>query len=273
MSKLLVILNISLFLLFSCDMASSKYENKCETYYVTASKLNVRSGAGTNYEEIGKLNYGQQVCLIEKFNSKWYLVETSEIKQGFFLKGYVSSRYLSSLKTTTTTSKREKIKQKNKVQSGGKLCSFKNYKLGADKRNFMSNNPDVYLSKYGLPYYTGSNISSKNMKIYEKENVTFFSKHYGNISFGFYNGKLAIIVIEHKDYQFHENFLNILINKYGKYTDYKIKSYYDPLANMTKTTENYYWSKSNCTLCYNYTSVIDLAILIFYDNIVQRKIK
>ena len=66
------------------------------TKYVTATTLNVRSGAGTNYSIIGSLSKGTKVEVISTTNG-W-----SKIKYNGST-GYVSSKYLSSSSTTSST--------------------------------------------------------------------------------------------------------------------------------------------------------------------------
>ena len=62
-----------------------------EQYYVTASKLNVRKGSGTNHDVVYKLNKGDRVEIISQTND-WTEIKTS---QG---QGYVSSKYISTEK-------------------------------------------------------------------------------------------------------------------------------------------------------------------------------
>jgi hypothetical protein len=65
-----------------------------EQYYVTASKLNVRKGSGTNYEVVCKLDKGDKVEIISQTND-WTEIKSS---QG---QGYVSSKYISTEKPET----------------------------------------------------------------------------------------------------------------------------------------------------------------------------
>ena len=62
-----------------------------EQYYVTASKLNVRIGSGTNHDIVFKLDKGDKVEIISQTND-WTEIKTP---QG---KGYVSSKYISTEK-------------------------------------------------------------------------------------------------------------------------------------------------------------------------------
>ncbi|MEH6983683.1 SH3 domain-containing protein, partial [Priestia megaterium] len=63
------------------------------TYKVTASKLNVRSGAGTNYGIIGSVVKDQMLSVVSKSGS-WYKINYSGRT------GYVSSDYVQASGTT-----------------------------------------------------------------------------------------------------------------------------------------------------------------------------
>ncbi|PFN80552.1 enterotoxin [Bacillus sp. AFS076308] len=58
------------------------------TYYVNASSLNVRSGAGTNYALMGKLNRGQAVNVKSDLGNGWYQISYNGRT------GYVSKQYV-----------------------------------------------------------------------------------------------------------------------------------------------------------------------------------
>ncbi|MET3690266.1 L,D-peptidoglycan transpeptidase YkuD (ErfK/YbiS/YcfS/YnhG family) [Priestia megaterium] len=64
------------------------------TYTVTASTLNVRSGAGTNYVSIGSVTKGQKLSVVSKSGS-WYKINYNGRT------GYVSSDYVQTSGTTT----------------------------------------------------------------------------------------------------------------------------------------------------------------------------
>ncbi|MDR4235201.1 SH3 domain-containing protein, partial [Priestia megaterium] len=64
------------------------------TYKVTASKLNVRSGAGTTYGIIGSVVKGQALSVMSKSGS-WYKINYNGRM------GYVSSDYVQASGTTT----------------------------------------------------------------------------------------------------------------------------------------------------------------------------
>nr|WP_308201911.1 SH3 domain-containing protein [Priestia megaterium] len=63
------------------------------TYTVTASTLNVRSGAGTNYASIGSVTKGQKLSVVSKSGS-WYKINYNGRT------GYVSSDYVQTSGTT-----------------------------------------------------------------------------------------------------------------------------------------------------------------------------
>ncbi|WP_198530630.1 SH3 domain-containing protein [Priestia megaterium] len=63
-------------------------------YTVTASTLNVRSGAGTNYASIGSVTKGQKLSVVSKSGS-WYKINYNGRT------GYVSSDYVQASGTTT----------------------------------------------------------------------------------------------------------------------------------------------------------------------------
>ena len=65
------------------------------TYTVTASTLNVRSGAGTNYASIGSVTKGQKLSVVSKSGS-WYKINYNGRT------GYVSSDYVQEASGTAT---------------------------------------------------------------------------------------------------------------------------------------------------------------------------
>ena len=92
------------------------------TKYVTATTLNVRSGAGTNYSIIGSLSKGTKVEVISTTNG-W-----SKIKYNGST-GYVSSQYLSSSASDNSTSTSTSV---SKVISYAKKLLGKPYVWGAE---------------------------------------------------------------------------------------------------------------------------------------------
>ena len=92
------------------------------TQYVTATTLNVRSGAGTSYSVLGSLSKGTKVEVISTTNG-W-----SKINYNGSI-GYVSSQYLSSSSTDSSTSTTSS--SVNKVISLAKSLLGKSYVWGA----------------------------------------------------------------------------------------------------------------------------------------------
>ena len=87
----------------SNDNSTSSVTNKTGT--VTATVLNVRSGAGTSYSVVTKINKGNKVDIIESKNG-WYKIKTSSGKIGWVSGDYLkidNSTSVSSSKTKTVT--------------------------------------------------------------------------------------------------------------------------------------------------------------------------
>ena len=78
----------------STGYVSSKYLSSSSTAssttikYVTATTLNVRSGAGTGYKKIGHLNKGTKVEIVTKLSNGWYKIKFNSSY------GYVSGDYV-----------------------------------------------------------------------------------------------------------------------------------------------------------------------------------
>jgi len=74
------------------QVAKSKDNSLSGTYRVTASALNIRSGAGTTFPSLGEIKKNKTVKCYGYYNTvngtKWYLVVYGEIT------GYCSSKYL-----------------------------------------------------------------------------------------------------------------------------------------------------------------------------------
>ena len=71
------------------DMSATKYAKQ---------KVNVRSGASTDYEQIGSLGANQKVTVTGQADTGWYRIDYNGKV------GYVSDKYLSDQKVTTSTS-------------------------------------------------------------------------------------------------------------------------------------------------------------------------
>jgi SH3-like domain-containing protein len=83
------------------ETTTKKY--KSFTGYVTADVLNVRTGAGTTYKDIGDLRNGKSVTVIGETNG-WYKIKYNNDT------GYVSKQYISKTKPKTNTFKSYKVK-------------------------------------------------------------------------------------------------------------------------------------------------------------------
>ncbi len=79
---------------------------------VTASSLNVRSGAGTNYSRIGSLSKGTEVSVISESNGWAKINYNGKI-------GYVSTDYLATKSSGGSSSTNETIKYKKIVNATG----------------------------------------------------------------------------------------------------------------------------------------------------------
>ena len=71
------------------DMSATKYAKQ---------KVNVRSGASTDYEQIGSLNANQKVTVTGQADTGWYRIDYNGKE------GYVSDKYLSDQKVTASNS-------------------------------------------------------------------------------------------------------------------------------------------------------------------------
>lgn len=69
-----------------------------QTGLVSATSLNVRSGAGTNYSVLGKLKNNTQVSIVAKCGNSWVKIRFG----GEF--GYVNSKYLNNIKDVSISS-------------------------------------------------------------------------------------------------------------------------------------------------------------------------
>ena len=64
---------------------------------VNTAVLNVRSGAGTNYEKVGSLRSGATVDILADLGNGWYQIES----------GYISAEYIKPVSTTVKTVSRQ----------------------------------------------------------------------------------------------------------------------------------------------------------------------
>ena len=137
------------------------------TQYVTATTLNVRSGAGTSYSVLGSLSKGTKVEVISTTNG-W-----SKINYNGSI-GYVSSQYLSSSSTDSSTSTTSS--SVNKVISLAKSLLGKSYVWGAqgpstfDCSGFtyyiFKNAANITLPRVSQDQSTyGTYVSKSNLKV------------------------------------------------------------------------------------------------------------
>lgn len=96
---------------------------------VTASSLNVRSGAGTEYKKVGGLLKGNTVTITSELNvdnTKWYGVELTQ--NGKKIKGYVSGDYVKLVLTAPVKAETIKDKQKFRSKADNKSAYIKDKK-------------------------------------------------------------------------------------------------------------------------------------------------
>ncbi|WP_052356575.1 C40 family peptidase [[Clostridium] dakarense] len=116
---------------------------------VTTSTLNVRSGAGTSYSVIGKVNKGDRVELLASKNG-WYKIKLSNGSTGWASADYITKGSGSGGGTTNPSeNKRESVVNLAKAQIG------KPYVWGAE-------GPDSFDCS-GLMYYIYKNAAGKTL--------------------------------------------------------------------------------------------------------------
>ena len=126
------------------------------TQYVTATTLNVRSGAGTSYSVLGSLSKGTKVEVISTTNG-W-----SKINYNGSI-GYVSSQYLSSSSTDSSTS--ITLSSVNKVISLAKSLLGKSYVWGAQ-------GPSTFDCS-GFTYYVFKNAANITLPRVSQDQSTY----------------------------------------------------------------------------------------------------
>ncbi len=89
--KLTAMLLAALLLIAVCAAASA-----ATTYYVTSRRLNVRSGAGTDYKVLGQVLYGEKVE-VYSISHGWALIQYKDSDDE---RGFVSSRCISKRRPT-----------------------------------------------------------------------------------------------------------------------------------------------------------------------------
>ncbi len=104
-----------------------------QNLYVTASTLNIRSGAGTTYSIAGQAPYGAELTLLATVDASWYQISYNGIT------GYVSSQYV----------RRERVVGNTTSRSGLRTSSQSNEDLINFAKQFL-----------GLPYVYGGSSPS-----------------------------------------------------------------------------------------------------------------
>ena len=126
------------------------------TQYVTATTLNVRSGAGTSYSVLGSLSKGTKVEVISTTNG-WSKISYNGST------GYVSSQYLSSSSTDSSTSTTSS--SVNKVISLAKSLLGKSYVWGAQ-------GPSTFDCS-GFTYYVFKNAANITLPRVSQDQSTY----------------------------------------------------------------------------------------------------
>ncbi len=101
-----ITLTAAMMLTVSAFAPINKVDAANVTGTVTASALNVRSGASTSHSVVGKLNKGEKVEIISS-NNGWHKIQYSQDSTGWVCDDYVST---SSEKTSLSTSKTLNVK-------------------------------------------------------------------------------------------------------------------------------------------------------------------
>lgn len=145
----------------STTPSNNTSQNVSKTVYISASSLNVRSGAGTSYNVIGNLKKGNSASVVASTNG-WY-----KIKYGSGY-GYISSKYTTSSAPTTNTTNVAPTTSANKtvytttslnVRSGASTSYSVVGVLGSGKvASVVGTSGSWYKIKYGSGY---GYISSK----------------------------------------------------------------------------------------------------------------
>ena len=126
------------------------------TKYVIATTLNVRSGAGTSYSVLGSLSKGTKVEVISTTNG-WSKISYNGST------GYVSSQYLSSSSTDSSTS--ITLSSVNKVISLAKSLLGKSYVWGAQ-------GPSTFDCS-GFTYYVFKNAANITLPRVSQDQSTY----------------------------------------------------------------------------------------------------
>jgi len=94
--------------------------------YVTASSLNVRSGAGTGYSVLTQAPYGAELTVLEQAGASWYKISYNGVT------GFVSADYIRSERITGNTTSRSGVRTSS--QDNAALIEFAKKYLGLPYR-------------------------------------------------------------------------------------------------------------------------------------------
>lgn len=94
-----------------------------KTLTITGSNVNIRSGPGTNYKVVGKVDKGQKVSYLGK-SGAWYKINVSKVGAVWVNKAYISS----ASSYSSTTSRGDLTNRSAELSVGDKIISIaKNY--------------------------------------------------------------------------------------------------------------------------------------------------
>lgn len=150
-----------------------------------------------------------------------------------------------------------------------KSNTFLDYKLGTKKEEFLNSNLDI--AKASSDHLWFSIISDRDMEFYRVENKKTSSGDKINITFGFYNDRLANIMVSYEDNFFltGSSLLDALETKYGAYTDEK-----SHIVNNNMYIYQYYWgkAKNNLVIELYYSQELAIKIVTYADKSVQKEL-
>lgn len=133
---------------------------------VTTSDLNVRAGAGTNFNSIAKLNNGDKVTILSE-EGDWYKIQFNG-KEGYVNKKYVTKNSDENSSTSDNTSSSESTSNKTKLISDSTLYVLP--LLNSTKIGQLKNGDEVILVSVNNSWayvYTENNsgwIFAKNLE-------------------------------------------------------------------------------------------------------------
>ena len=170
----------------SGSSGSGSSTTKTETRYVTASSLNVRSGAGTSYSVVGSLSRGASVSVYST-SGNWSQIAYNSGK------AWVCNDYLSKTKPSTTTSGGGSAVVPSGTNPADYATNYLFSKTGLYTHDFLKNNPRLKnftdLSIYGATYNYGYNCNCANFVTACSVNTGWMSKNYISVQDMYYKLK------------------------------------------------------------------------------------